>query len=179
MPSPRDDSKICRVPGTTPSYAESQGRLQDMPSPRDDSQISRLSVDDFQRSRLLADDFQRSRLRGVGPRLQPSPAFATMDGAGYGHCVADSTLPTRGWHGYSAPYRWRSPSWRGTVAMPALTSAPVGSALCPRRLTCTAQSRRDPPVSGGTEDGESATKTDPWESAPWSQPAPPTGPTRH
>ena len=36
-----------------------------------------------------------------------------------------------------------------------------------------------PPVSGRTEDGESAPKTDPWESAPWSRPAPPTGPARH
>ena len=36
-----------------------------------------------------------------------------------------------------------------------------------------------PPVSGRTEDGESAPKTDPWESAPWSWPAPPTGPARH
>ena len=36
-----------------------------------------------------------------------------------------------------------------------------------------------PPVSGRTEDGESAPKTDPWESAPWSRPAPPTGPAHH
>ena len=63
-----------------------------------------------------------------------TPAFATMDGAGYGHYMAVPAPLTKGWHGYSAPYRWRSPSWRGTVAMPALTSAIVGGALCPRRL---------------------------------------------
>ena len=60
----------------------------------------------------------------------------------------------------------RSPARCGTVAMPALTSAPVGGALCPRRLAYTAQRQRVPPVSGGTEDGKSATRRTRWESAP-------------
>ena len=37
----------------------------------------------------------------------------------------------------------------------------------------------DPPVSESIEDGGYAPKAGPWESAPQSRPASPTGPTRH
>ena len=88
-------------------------------------------------------------------------------------------LLMKGRHGYSEPYRWKisgearhcchacpdlSHSGRRTVATMAYL---YGSEMA------------DPPVSESIEDGGYAPKAAPWESAPQSRPASPTGPRRH
>src|SRR3954470_20925582 len=89
------------------------------------------------------------------------------------------TLITKGGYGYSATYRRRSSVRRGTVAIPALTSAPAAEP-CSHVGAPVRPGDGGPRQSAGEiEHGESARRWPPWESASESRPAPPTGPTRH
>ena len=61
---------------------------------------------------------------------------------------------------------------RGTIAMTTLTSAPQDRILHPRRLVCTAQRQRVPPVSETPGDGKRTTSRTRWEPAKSAEPSP-------
>lgn len=115
-------------------------------------------------SRLLTGDFQRSRPWRVGPRRQQPPC-PHKEGRGVATVRSTPTLfQGQAWPQYTVPAEISAR--RDTVAMPALTSDPMGGVLCPRWPAGMTQGQRVPPVGGRTEDGESATSRPSWESGP-------------
>ena len=119
-----------RPQGEEPPSKESTARrptAHSRPSPRDD----------FGVSRLLTGDFQRSRLWGVGLRLQQTPC-PHREGHDQGVAtVKPAPAPYQGqaWPQHAVPREIYVR--RGTVAVPALTSAPKDRVQHPRRLVCT------------------------------------------
>ena len=116
---------------------------------------------------------------------------ATSRGTGYGESAHDSTLIAGTTTAWPSPPACEEPAWLQCAVPPEISGvarhcshARPDLSHSARRTVATmaylyGSETADPPVSESIEDGGYAPKAAPWESAPQSRPASPTGPTRH